>query len=46
MKELNHVVLGKGPFALVKGYLLFAKEHSDNPEGQVDVKSLLIRSYF
>ena len=46
MKELNHFVLGKGLFASVKGHLFLTKGYSDNPEGQVEVKPPLIRSYF
>ena len=33
VKELNHFVVGKGLFALVKEHLFFTKGHSDNPEG-------------
>ena len=46
MKELNHVVLGKGLFTSGKEHLFFIKGHSDNPEGQVEVKPPLIGSYF
>ena len=46
MKELNHFILGKGPFASVKGDIFFTKEHSDNPEGQVWIETPSIGSYF
>ena len=38
MKELNHIFR--------KGILLFAKWHSDNPEGQVEVESCKLEVIF
>ena len=46
MIELHHFVLRKGLFASLKENLFFTKGHSDNPEGQVEVNSPLIGSYF
>ena len=46
MEEPNYFVLRKGLFALVKGHLFLIKWYSNNPEGQVEVKSPLVRSYF
>ena len=39
MKELNQTILGKGPFAAIKGLLCLKKGHLDNPEGPVEVES-------
>ena len=39
-------VLGKGYFTSIKGHLCLTKGDLDKPEGQVEVKSSLIRSCF
>ena len=46
MKELEDIVLQKGLFASVKGHLCLTKGHLENPEGQVQVESTLIGSFF
>ena len=38
MKELVQVILQKGLFASIKGYLSLIKRHLDNQEGQVEVE--------
>ena len=45
MEKLNQIVLQKGRFASVKGHLCLTKGHLDNPEGQVEVESPLIKNY-
>ena len=45
MKELDQIVFQKELFASIKGHLCLTKEHLDNPEGQVEVESLIIGSF-
>lgn len=45
-KELNQIVLGKRALYFSVGVFLFGKRHLDSPEGQVEVKSPIIQSYF
>ena len=42
MKEMNHIILGKGIFASLKRHLCLTKGHVGNPEGPVEVESPLI----
>ena len=46
MKELRQIVLQEGLSASTKGHLDLTKGHLNNPEGQVEVESSLIGSYF
>ena len=46
MKKLDQIVLQKGPFASIKGQLCLTNGHLEHPEGQVEVESSQIRSYF
>ena len=46
MKELYQIVLQKGLFASIKEHLRLTEGHLDNTEGQVEVESPLIGSYF
>ena len=46
MKELDQIVFQIGLFASIKGHRCLTKWHLDNTEGQVEVESLLIGSYF
>ena len=46
MKELGQIVLQEGLFTSIEGHLYLTKGHLDNPEGQVEVESPLIGSYF
>ena len=45
-EELNQIVLGKGPFTLIKQHLCLTKGYLDNLKGQVDIKFPLIESCF
>ena len=46
IKELDQIAVQERLFASIKGHLCLRKGHLDNPEGQVDVESPLIGSYF
>ena len=46
MKEQNQIVLENELFASIKGHLCFTKRHLDNSEGQVEVESPQIGSYY
>ena len=46
MKTLDQIVLQKGSFASIKGHLCLTNGHLEHPEGQVEVESPQIGSYF
>ena len=46
IKELNLIVFKKGLLVSIKEHLCWTKGPLDNPEGQVEVESPLIVSYF
>ena len=46
MKELDQIVLSKEHSASIKEHRCLTRGHLGNPEGQVEVESPLIESYF
>ena len=46
MKELNHFVPGKGPFASVKGHIFFTKKALRQSRGAGGGRNLLNRKLF
>ena len=46
MEELNHFVLGKGPFASVKGHIFFTKRTLRQSRGAGGGRNLLNRKLF
>ena len=46
MRELNHFVLGKGPFASVKGHIFFTKKALRQSRGAGGGRNLLNRKLF